>query len=66
MSKLFADMTPEEYEAVMAEIEEQDRELRAEWEAQMDLVCEVQWLEHILESVASDFEQDPGLYMRFY
>lgn len=66
MSKLFADMTPEEYEAVMAEIEEQDREQRAEWEAMMEIVCEVQWIEQILDSVAADFEKDSGLYMRFY
>ncbi len=66
MDKLFADMTPEEYEAVMAEIEEQDREQRAEWEAMMEIVCEVQWIEQILDSVAADFEKDSGLYMRFY
>ena len=66
MSKLFADMMPEEYEAVMAEIEEQDREQRAEWEAMMEIVCEVQWIEQILDSVAADFEKDSGLYMRFY
>lgn len=66
MDKLFADMSPEEYEAVMAEIEEQDREQRAEWEAMMEIVCEVQWIEQILDSVAADFEKDSGLYMRFY
>ena len=59
-------LSADNYEEVMAAIEDEERKLREEHEPEMEVAREVHGVEEILDWVAAEFEKDPGLYMRFY